>query len=161
MRIVLALLLMLVPAVAVAAGWDHYENARFGYGLDLPEGFVGGGEADNGDGQVFRSTRGGALIRVYGGNVIESSFEDSVAMAMGGAEEAGWSLSYKRVTPTWASFSGTRNGMILYARAIALCGGTQFASFEFEYPQRDLEPMNSVVEHMVRSLKPSGNAIGC
>jgi hypothetical protein len=156
----LAASLLIVPAVATGAGWDHYENARFGYEVDVPEGFAGRGEADNGDGQVFAGP-GGDVMRVYGGNNIAATFEASVEAAMGYAEDAGWALSYQRVTPTWASYSGTRNGRILYARAIALCGGQQFASFELEYPQRELEPMNSVVEHLVRSLKATGTGIGC
>src|SRR5690606_4065310 len=107
----------------------RYENARFGYALDVPPGFAGEGEAINGDGQVFRSSRG-ALLRVYGGNALEGTFEDAVNEAMAFAQQDGWGLSYERVTPSWASFSGTRNSRILYARAIALCDGTQFASFE-------------------------------
>ena len=160
MRALLVALMMAVPAFAAAADWDHYENVRFGYGVDVPAGFIGRGEADNGDGQIFAGP-GGDLMRVYGGNNIGASFEDSVSTAMGYAEDAGWSLSYQRVTPTWASYSGTRNGRILYARAIALCGGQQFASFELEYPQRELEPMNSVVEHLVRSLRSSGRGASC
>jgi hypothetical protein len=80
---------------------------------------------------------------------------------MASAREGGWSLSYERVTPGWASYSGTRNGIVVYARAIALCGGAQFASFQLEYPERDLSEMNPVVERMVRSLGPSGDGSGC
>jgi hypothetical protein len=160
MRALLLALVVLLPIAAIAADWGHYENARFGYGVDVPAGFIGRGEADNGDGQVFAGPAGD-VMRVYGGNNIAATFEASVAAAMGYAVDAGWALSYQRVTPTWASYSGTRNGRILYARAIALCGGQQFASFELEYPQRELEPMNSVVEHLVRSLKAAGRGASC
>jgi hypothetical protein len=161
MRVVLALMLMLLPALARADDWGRYENARFGYALDVPPGCAGAGEADNGDGQVFRSADGTQLLRVYGGNILEADFEAAIAAAMGYAGDAGWSLSYQRATPTWASYSGTRNGMILYARAIVLCGGTQYASFELEYPRRDLAPMNAVVDRLVASLRAAGRGAGC
>ena len=151
---------MLCPAIVLAAEWGRYDNVRFGYGVDVPPGFIGRGEADNGDGQVFAGP-GGDLLRGDGGNAMAETFEDAVNAGMGYAEDAGWALSYQRVTPTWASYSGTRNGRILYARAIALCGGRQFASFELEYPQRELQPMNPVVEHLVRSLRATGQGASC
>jgi hypothetical protein len=80
---------------------------------------------------------------------------------MGAAREAGWRLSYERVTPSWASFSGTRNGIIVYARAIALCEGEQFASFELHYPERDLDEMHEVVARLVGSLAQTGDGLSC
>ena len=160
MRALLFTIALLFSLPAFAADWGGYENARFGFFVEVPPDFEPQGEAANGDGQVFASTWGG-LLRVYGGNVLDGTFETSINEAMGFAEEAGWSLSYERVTPTWASFSGTKSGRILYARAIALCGGTQFASFELEYPRAELEPMHSVVERLVRSLRPTGRGVTC
>ncbi|MHB1104307.1 MAG: hypothetical protein ACYC0C_16340 [Devosia sp.] len=153
--------LILLASAALAADWHSYENARFGYAIGVPPGFSGEGEADNGDGQLFNSGDGTQLLRVYGGNVIEDSFEAAVGDSMDYARDDGWALSYKRVTPSWASWSGSRNGMVLYARAIALCGGEQYAAFELEYPERDLKAMNPVIERLVGSLKPSGAGAGC
>lgn len=161
MRFLFALTLLIASGQALAADWATYENSRFGYVIDVPPGFAGDGEAENGDGQIFRSADGTQLLRAYGGNILEESFEAAVTAAMGYAAEAGWSLSYERVTPSWSSYSGTRNGQILYARAIALCGGTQFASFELEYPEADLSAMNPVVERLVAALRPTGNGISC
>lgn len=161
MKLLPALLFVAMAGAAFAAERSHYENSRFGYMIDIPAGFSGNGEASNGDGQVFRSTDGTQLLRVYGGNLLEQDFESSAKAAMGSAEEAGWSLSYERVTPSWASYSGTRNGQILYARAIALCGGSQFASFELEYPEADLSAMNLVIERLVAALEPTGAGISC
>ena len=161
MRAVVTAVLLVVATSAAAAEWGYYENARFGYAIDLPPGFAGEGESENGDGQIFRSDDGTRVLRVYGGNTLEETFERSVDAAMGYAREAGWSLSYERVTPSWASYSGTRNGQILYARAIALCGGEQFAAFEFEYPERDLDDMHPVVERLVNSLEATGSGLGC
>jgi len=160
MRSILIVLAFLVATPVLAAAWGSYENARFGYVVDIPPGYEGEGEADNGDGQIFTSEDGTQLLRVYGGNVLEG-FEETVNTAMGYARDDGWNLSYERVTPRWASFSGTRNGMIVYARAIVLCGGEQYASFELQYPRRDLKAMNAVVERLVASLEATGNGASC
>lgn len=161
MRLLILLALFLFASAAMAAEWSTYQNPRFGYVIGIPPEFSGEGEAQNGDGQVFRPADGTQLLRVYGGNNIEQSFEASVKTAMGYARDAGWMLSYERVTPGWASYSGTRNGQILYARAIALCGGSQYAAFELEYPERDLAAMNAVVDRLVASLKETGNSVSC
>jgi len=162
MRFFAALLLGLVATAALAAEWTTYENARFGYVVDIPPGFVEDGPPpENGDGQLFRSADGTQLLRVYGGNIIDEDFQTAVRGAMQAARDAGWSLSYERATPRWTSYSGTRQGMILYARGIALCGGEQYASFEIEYPDDDLDAMHRVIDRLVASLKASGNGIGC
>ena len=160
MRLVLPLLVVLVASPAVAQEWQSYENARFGYVIDVPPGFRGEGESDNGDGQIFRSADGTQLLRVYGANAL-GGFEATVAEAMDFARDAGWGLSYERVTPSWASFSGTRQGIVVYARAIALCGGEQFASFELQYPERDLDEMHGTVERLVASLEAASDGVGC
>lgn len=154
----IAALLLAPSGPAVAADWAQYENARFGYAVAIPPGFAGGEEALNGDGRVYTSDDGRATLRVYGGNIVEADFEAALSTAMGYAEEAGWSLSYKRVTPSWASYSGSRNSQILYARAIASCGGSQYASFELVYPAAMLREFDPIVERMVGSLKAVG---GC
>jgi len=161
MRSLILLVLFLCIPAALAADWGSYANARFGYAIGVPPGFSGEGEADNGDGQMFNSDDGTQLLRVYGGNVIEDSFEAAVGDLMVYARDDGWALSYKRVTPSWASWSGSRNGVVLYARMIALCSGTQYAAFELEYPERDLQAMNPVVERLVGSLRATGDAAGC
>lgn len=162
MRTALLALLTLIAlaAPALAQGWGSYENARFGYVVDVPPGFVGQGEPANGDGQVFLSADGTQELRVFGGNALEG-FEQRVVEAMGFARDDGWALSYERTTPSWASFSGTRNGLIVYARAIALCGGEQFASFQLIYPERDLDDMHEVIERLVASLGPTGTGVSC
>jgi hypothetical protein len=158
--VVLILVLLLTAGSALSQDWNSYANSRFSYVIDIPPGFSGEGEADNGDGQIFNSDDGTQLLRVYGGNSPDG-FETTVASAMQQARDGGWTLSYERVTPSWASFSGTRNGIVVYARAIALCAGTQFASFELQYPERDLEKMHAVVERLVDSLASSGEGESC
>src|SRR3954470_20475001 len=96
MRLLLALLLML-PLPAVAADWGHYTNARFGYVIDVPPGFVAQGEADNGDGQVFKMPT--ATLTVFGGNVMEADFESEVVARERYAEQEKWAITYQVSTP--------------------------------------------------------------
>ena len=159
MRFLLALLLTLTCTAAIAADWGSYDNSRFGYAIAVPPGFAGEGVAANGDGQVFRSADGTQEFRAWGGNIIEASFELAMEAAMSHAGGDGWRLSQQRVTPSWASYTGSRNGIVLEARTIALCGGRQFAAFSIEYPERDLAEMERVIARLAGSLRGTGT--GC
>jgi len=158
MRLLLALLLML-PLPAIAAGWDHYTNVRFGYAIDVPPGFLAQGESDNGDGQVFKTPT--ATLTVFGGNVMEAEFEADVNTREGFSKKDGWAITYQASSPQNASWSGKRSGRILYARMIALCHGEQFASFELVYPSTDLQRFNPIVDRLVSSLKPASGGASC
>lgn len=153
-------LLLLIPLLfagpVLAADWTAYDNSRFGYAIDVPPDFSRDGvEPANGDGASFTSVDGTQSLAVWGGNIVEGSFESSVHAAIGFAKVDGWAISYERVTPSWASFSGWRNGIVLYARSIPLCGDAQYASFWLEYPQRDIATIEPAVDRLVRSLQPA------
>jgi hypothetical protein len=162
MRFLLVFLSCLLVAPAFAAMHSGtYENARFGYVIAVPPGFYGEGESQSGDGQVFRSESGTATLHVWGGHIIEGSFEDAMQAAIDYASEDGWRLGEQRVTPSWASFSGTRNGLMLHSHVIALCGGSQFAAFALEYPERDLAKMSAAAERLATSLAATGTGYEC
>ncbi len=150
MRVLICLLLVLLAVPAFASDWGQYDNARFGYTVDVPPGFEWGKEADNGDGRAFRE--GATKLLVWGGNITEDSFESAVIVAKGFAEDDGWGISYEATTPSWASFSGAQGKRILYQRMIALCDGA-YAAFRLEYSAVDLGKLEPVVERLVRSLK--------
>lgn len=57
---------------AASASASHYENDRFGYGVDVPESFAPQPEAENGDGRVFISRSPQGEIAV-GGSTTRSS----------------------------------------------------------------------------------------
>lgn len=69
-------------------------------------------------------------------------------------EKEGWKLTYRRVTPRWASYSGIRNEQIRYVRAIAVCND-RAALFVINYSS-DENPVRSDCGAMVRSLKAEG-----
>lgn len=160
MRIAALLLLLVVTTPVVAGEWGRYENARFGYVIDIPPGFREGGEAANGDGQVFRGGSGAQLLTVFGGSLFYG-FEAEVAQRKSFAADVGWTLTYEAGAPGWAVWSGRRGGRILYARIIPLCGERRFAMFELEYPAADAAGLDPLVGRIARSLRPTGAGAGC
>jgi len=156
MRILLVLLFALLAAPTFAQDWDHYENGRFGYGIDIPPGFTGDGGSDNGDGQSFYNPAGAQGLVVWGGSLM-GDFEGEVASAMdyAGAEN-GWYITYQATTPRWASFSGVKGSRILYQRMILLCDGSSYAAFRAEYSVVGATEMDGVIEKLVRTLRADG-----
>ncbi len=148
---------LLVASAAQASAWQRYDNDRYGYRVDIPPGFSDVVEADNGDGGMSQSEDKLSQLAIWGANVTESSLAEEFRMRIESAKEQGWNISYRRETRTWASWSGSVDGRIFYARAIALCDG-QAAYFLIEYPKARKKPFDPVIVRMVKSLK---NARAC
>ena len=149
----LTLVALLLATPAITVDWQRYQNARYAFGVDIPKSFLLELESDNADGTIYRSRDGRAVMRAYGGNVMEADFETEVKAAMRFARKDGWNLSYQRVTPDWAAYSGVRNGEILYTRVTATCGGSQYVGFELLYPADQGGAYNAMVSHIEGSLK--------
>lgn len=156
MRALLFLIFTLLISPTLAADWEGYGNARFGYEIEVPPGFEWGPEADNGDGRSFRS--GATRLAVWGGNIVEADFESEARAAIGFATSDGWAVTYEATTPSWASFSGMQGKRVLYERMVALCNGS-YAAFRLEYSTVDMAKMDAVVGRLVRTLK--GADAGC
>ncbi len=120
----------------------------------MPPRFVGQGESDNGDGQLYYNLGSEQGLAVWGGHLLDS-FEQEVADRLAHASAEDWGISYQASTPHWASFSGQRDHRIFYQRMIALCDGASYAAFRLEHNIADLAQMQVVVEGQLRSL--SGN----
>jgi hypothetical protein len=148
---------MLVASVLVAGadGWQRYANARFGYAIDIPPGFSEVAEADNSDGGTSRSADGSAEFAVWAAWLVDTGFSADVAERMRGNEADGWTLSYRRETASGASWSGLRDGRILYARAIPLCDGAA-GYFRLEYPQTSAKVFDAVVKRLVKGFGGGG-----
>jgi hypothetical protein len=155
----------LAPVVAFALVWslatppalaaERYLNARFGYGIDLPPGFEGIVESQNGDGGVSRGEGGGVDLAVWGSHLLDASFADEVAMRMQADEQDGWRLVYRAVTAAGASWSGTRGGDILYMRAIPLCDGVA-AFFRLDYPRARAKAHDATIRALVAGFRGDG-----
>lgn len=164
MRTLLVALMAVAASLAMllsapAADWGHYVNERFGVEADVPPGFAPGEPPANGDGLGFSTPT--AKLGIFGSLVSEGDFESNVRDRIGWAEADGWAISYRAVTPQWASWSGTRGSRILYVRAISMCGGGIIGAFEFEYSQADRAAFDPVVNRLVGSLKDSGDGWQC
>ncbi len=113
--------LTLITSPALAAGWGQLR--------ECPLRRVGGRAAG-----VFRPAATPTMamarcsptptarssLRVYGGNIIERDFEADANTATQGGDERRLGVSYERVTPSWASYSGTRQG------SCSMCGRSRY-----------------------------------
>ena len=158
MRVIVAALVLAASVVAAAAfDWGHYANQRFGYSIDVPPEFSAIDDADNGDGGMSRSDDTLSELAVWGSNLIEGGLREDFATRLAATEADGWTVSYRRETADWASWSGSQQGRLFYARAITLCDG-QAAYFLLEYPKARKKSYDPIVQRLVKSLK---NARSC
>jgi hypothetical protein len=144
------------PAVA-ADGWTSYSNPRFGYSAEVPPGFMLTQESDNGDGATFQSQDGRARLLLFGAFAEDGGLSADAHRRIAWDKQDGWKITYEKVTPGWASYSGSRAASILYVRAVMLCDGG-LAYFQLKYPRAALKDYDRLVSRMVRSLRP---ATGC
>jgi len=138
-----------------AADWQTYANPRFGYAIDIPPGFALKSEANNGDGATFVGNAGASLL-VFG-TLLESDFSREAENRVGWEKDAQWTITYGKTTEAWASFSGVRNGEVLYGRGMTLCRGSA-TFFRLQYRKADLKRYNPIIARMVKSLRPTS---GC
>ena len=155
MRRILILFLFLLPSSAMAQYWGHYVNERFGYELDIPPGYEGQGESENGDGQTFYLLKTEQVLAAWGGYFVEG-FEAEVAQRQRFAIDENWAITYQASTPQWAVFTGQRDHRIFYQRMMPLCDGASYAAYRIEYNIRDLAEMNAVIDGLTRSFVPGG-----
>lgn len=152
MRTILLIILVLFATPAFAQGWDSYDNGRFGYSIDIPPGFSGQGESENGDGQAFAMAGKPIDLMVWGGHALEG-FDAEIVQRMAWDAEEAWNITYQATTPRWASWSAIKGFRILYQRMVLLCDGSSYAAFRAEYSVTDSAAMDPVIERLVRSLR--------
>lgn len=149
----LASLLLAMPAFA-QSGWGYYANARYGYELDIPPGFEGQGESQNGDGQVFLlDGRVGKLTAWAGYFVTEPDFEAEANTRFASDTADGWGVTAQAATPGWATWSATKSGRVVQQHMIQLCDGSGYAALRLEYAQADRSKLDDLVQPLTTSLK--------
>jgi len=151
MRVLSLIIFAVMTVPALAFGWGHYENTRFGYAIDIPPNFEGGRQSGNEDGQMFRWMARAQLLTVWGGNA-PGGFEQETAAMLAKASADGWNISYQATTPTWAHFKAQRGERMLHQRMIALCDG-QYAAFLFDFAMQEVANVEPVIERLERSLR--------
>ena len=145
--------LAMASGPATAAEWGQYDNARFGYWIDIPPGFSTVTEADNGEGGISQSSDGSAELRVWGRHIVLA--DDFQAEATSGIDKdvkSGWNITYQKQQSDWVSWSGTKDGRTFYQRAIPACDNA-IAFFRLEYDDNQKAAFDPVVERLATSLR--------
>lgn len=129
--------------------WERYTNPRFGVRVDYPAVFaVREPPPDNGDGQTFRTRRGEAELRVFGGNNID---DENAARMMASRKQPDTHYSLERATKGWFVLSGRRGTTITYLRC-TLGPDSVFGCADLSYPANEAERWSPMVERISRSL---------
>ena len=148
-----ATLILAMPAFAQAP-WGYYANTRYGYELDIPPGFEGQGESQNGDGEVFLFDGRVGKLTAWGGNfVAEPDFEAEANARFASDTNDGWGVLAQSATPSWATWSASKSGRVLQHHMIQLCDGAGYAAIRLEYAQVDRPRLDALVEPLIVSLK--------
>jgi hypothetical protein len=131
--------------------YKTYTNARFKYSISYPEDLlVPQGEAENGDGQVFREPSASSVeMRVYGGyNVLHETLRSRYADLV-----RKWSpgITYKVIRRDWFVVTAMVAGKIHYQKTILR--GDTFKTFEIEYDAVRGSTFNDVTDRVSKSFK--------
>jgi hypothetical protein len=143
---------LLFTTLVQAQAWQPFGVKQFGFTFDVPPSFVLTQHSDQG--AAFEG-KNDAFLAVWAQKLGKFGFRAEIEHRMVEDEKDGWKLTYRRVTPKWASYSGIKDGQIRYVRAIAVCKD-RAALFVMNYRGDEKIPYDPVVVRMVRSLKPEG-----
>jgi hypothetical protein len=140
------------PVIATPQNnYKTYTNTRFKYSIDYPDDLlIPQGEAENGDGQVFKEKGGSSVeMRVYGGyNVLNETLRSRYLELV---RKWNRGLTYKVLRRDWFVVSAMVDGKIHYQKTILR--GDVFKSFEIEYDAVRGSTYNDVTDHISKSFK--------
>lgn len=151
----IATCLALLSTPAAAMDSQRYENARFGYMLDVPTDFTETGDYGVGRGKTYIAGPG-VSVSVFGAE--DGAFEDAFAWLVAEKETQGFGLESTTSTPTWASYTGRSVSRVAQLRAVATCAGTALAVMEVFYPTARRAELEPVVERLTQSLRATDAA---
>lgn len=141
----------LALAAPPQSNYQTYANARFKYSISYPADLlVPQGEADNGDGQVFKEKGNSSVeMRVYGGyNALNETLRSRYEKVI---RESGSGVSYKVLRKDWFVVSWLASGKIHYQKTILR--GDTFKTFEIEYDAVRGSTYNEVTDRIAKSFK--------
>lgn len=140
------------PVIATPQNnYKTYTNTRFKYSIDYPDDLlIPQGEAENGDGQVFKEKGGSSVeMRVYGGyNVLNETLRSRYLELV---RKWNRGLTYKVLRRDWFVVSAMVDGKIHYQKTILR--GDVFKTFEIEYDAVRGSTYNDVTDHISKSFK--------
>ncbi|PSJ37902.1 hypothetical protein [Allosphingosinicella deserti] len=141
------------PAAALPDGWETYTNVRYGFAICYPANLLGAqGEADNGDGQIFKAGDG-AELRAFGtNNILNRSLAAEAVQQVRSHIGRYGKITYRISRPGWTVVSGTDGeSQLFYAKTFAREG--QFITFKLTYPKTAAQRYRSVVERLSRCFR--------
>lgn len=146
--LVLALALLLaLPALGAAT---LYRNARYGFQIQVPDGFVAGQAPANEDGRTFRQAGGRAELLVWGwNNVLDEGLAEALARAK---EDAGRPIAFESQGRNWYVLSWTDGVQIVYQKAFL--GPGSGAAFRLTYPLARKSVFDAIVTRLEKSFRP-------
>jgi len=145
---------IVLDQTALAAPQNNYKtytNARFKYSISYPADLlIPQGEAENGDGQVFKEKDSSSVeMRVYGShNALNETLRDRYEEL---ARAWGKGVTYKVIRQDWFVVSAMVNGKIHYQKTFLR--GETFKTFEIEYDAVRGPTYNDVTDRIARSFK--------
>lgn len=143
----LALLLAVSP-VAAAEGWRDYDNAAFGYAIELPIAFG----IEQADEARLLLRDGPRTLEVFGLDLAPLDFAQAVTLAMGASVEEGFAVVAQMVTPQQAQWHAVAGERQLAVALVPLCGSA-VAGFELRYQQIDGIEMQAIISRLEASLR--------
>jgi hypothetical protein len=146
-----------LQAQTSAGPYRTYLNARFGYSIAYPYKLLKPqGEAENGDGQAFRSADGQVELLVYGSlNALGQKLSEVYAEEVANRSQEGSEVTYKVLRASYFVVSGRFAGnRIFYRKTFYKRAEDSFVSFSLEYPAKASMTYNSVTTRIAQSFKP-------
>lgn len=152
MKNILSLIAIFVFSISIfgQTNYELYTNARFGYSISYPTDLLAPqGEADNGDGQIFKGDA--AEMRVYGSNLLlhETLSKEYAAIIQ---ERGAKNVTYKTIGKNFFAVSGRTNGKIFYQKTLRN-SQDQFITLMIEYDESQKAVYDKAVAKMVKSFK--------
>jgi hypothetical protein len=155
LRLVTSIIVTFIAITTTGAQeWQPFGVRHAGFVFDVPPEFALDQVAKDGTGPTFVYPKN-ATLTVWGDKLPGSEFEAKIKAQLNKDESAGWDISYRRIMPTWASYSGIKDDKIRYFRAIAICND-RVAVFQLDYDRANKVAYDPVVTRMVKSLKAEG-----
>ncbi len=148
--VILVLGLALVLPASAEPQADPYHNARFGFSLAVPAGFVAGEPPVNGDGLTFTQRSGTAVLKAWGWN---NALLESTRQALHRTRaECGHPIAYQKLGGNWFVLSWTDGRTISYHKTFL--GPGSGASFLLTYPVARKTAFDPIVARLERSFRP-------
>lgn len=151
MKKIAIILTLLVFSLAAYSQTDYktYGNARFNYTISYPSNLTPQGEADNGDGQIFKNND--AKMTVFGSNLLanETLLKEYNAVIKERGEQ---NVTYKLFRKVSFVVSGKENGKIFYQKTIRKPDNS-YVTFIFEYDESKRGVYDSVTTKVAQSFK--------